>query len=123
MITALTWLGAGLLGGCGALARYRIDGVVSSRWPHPFPFGTLVVNCSGAFVLGLLVGIALPKQATLDFGTGLVGGYTTFSTWMVESERLTEDGQHVLMLVNVFGSIGLGLGFAGLGWLMGARLG
>lgn len=123
MITALAWLGAGLLGGCGAFARYRIDGAVTSRWPHAFPFGTLVVNCSGALVLGLLVGASLAEPAMLTFGTGLIGGYTTFSTWMVESERLTEDGQSMLMFLNLFGSIGLGLGFAGLGWLIGARLG
>lgn len=122
MITALSWLGAGLLGGCGAFARYRIDGAVSSRWPRAFPFGTLVVNCSGAFLLGFLVGVTLPKQAMLDLGTGFVGGYTTFSTWMVESERLTEDGETMLTVLNVFGSIGLGLGFAGLGWMLGARL-
>lgn len=121
-MTALAWLGVAVFGGLGALARYRVDGAVSTRWTHPFPFGTLVVNGSGAFVLGILVGASLAARPMLVFGTGFLGGYTTFSTWMVESERLAEDGEGVLMWCNLLGSIGLGLALAGLGWLIGAQL-
>ena len=122
VIGVLAWIGVGVFGGLGALARYVVDRTVSNRRAHAFPFGTLVVNGSGAFVLGLLVGAALAERAMLVFGTGFLGGYTTFSTWMVESERLAEDGQHRVAWLNLLGSIGLGLGLAGLGWFVGAEL-
>ncbi len=55
--------------------------MVGGRW------GTLVVNLTGSFVLGLLTGLSVTGDALLLFGTGLLGAYTTFSTWMVESLR------------------------------------
>jgi CrcB protein len=122
MITALVWVGVAVFGGLGAFTRFRVDDAVSARWPNDFPLGTFIVNCSGAFVLGLLVGVSLAKQPYLVFGTGFLGGYTTFSTWMFESERLAEAADFPLMWLNLFASIGLGLGLAGLGWLVGAAL-
>ena len=68
------------------------------------------------------MGVSLAKQPYLVFGTGFLGGYTTFSTWMFESERLAENADLPLMWLNLFASIGLGLGLAGLGWLVGAAL-
>jgi CrcB protein len=80
------------------------------------------VNLSGAFVLGALAGAALPERALLVLGTGFLGGYTTFSTWMVESERLGEAGAAVLVLANLAVSMLLGVGAAALGWYVGDAL-
>ena len=86
-------LGLGLIGGVGAMARFLLDGAVSSRLARRFPFGTLAVNLSGSFAMGVLVGLALDDGAYDVLGTGLIGAFTTFSTWALESHRLAEDGQ------------------------------
>jgi CrcB protein len=113
------WLGVGVLGGAGALARFVLDATVSASSGGRFPLGTLVVNLSGAAVLGLLVGLALHGDAYLLAGTAVLGSYTTFSTWMFESHRLAEDGWSWLAGVNVVLSLVLGLGAAELGRLVG----
>jgi CrcB protein len=122
VIDALPWIGLGALGALGALGRFMVDGAVSARWPSDFPFGTLAVNLSGGFALGVLVGLGVGGNAMLIFGTGLLGAYTTFSTWMVEAQRLGEDGEWRLMWLNVFGPMLLGLATTGLGWVAGAAL-
>lgn len=122
MMTALTWVGAAAFGAVGAWARFRIDALVSARRPSDFPLGTLVVNLTGSFALGLLVGLAIGYEPLLVFGTGLLGAYTTFSTWMFESERLGELRDWTLMWLNLLGSMLLGVVFAGLGWVIGAGL-
>ena len=118
-MSLLTWAGIAVFGALGAAARFRVDAAVSARWPSDFPLGTLVVNLSGAVPLGLLVGAAVPHRMLLVLGTGFLGGYTTFSTWMVESERLGEIGDVVLLLANLFLSLLLGFGLAALAWHVG----
>jgi CrcB protein len=120
VIDALPWLGVGVLGALGALGRFSVDGAVSARWPSDFPVGTLVVNLSGGFALGLLVGLGVTGDAMFLFGTGLLGGYTTFSTWMVEAQRLAEDGEWPLMWLNLVVPMAAGLAATGLGWVLGA---
>jgi fluoride exporter len=118
----LPWLGVGALGALGALGRFTVDGVVSARRPSDFPFGTLAVNLSGGFGFGLLVGLEVAGDARFVLGTGLLGGYTTFSTWMVEAQRLGEDGEWGLMWSNLAGPMLGGLAATGLGWIIGAAL-
>lgn len=101
-------LGIGLFGAVGAIARFLLDGVVSARASSILPWGTLVVNLTGAFALGFVTG-KLSGDAQLLVGTGLLGGYTTFSTWMFESHRLGEDGELRAGVVNVLGSLLLGI--------------
>jgi fluoride exporter len=101
-------LGIGLFGAVGAIARFLLDGVVSARASSIFPWGTLVVNLTGAFALGFVTG-KLSGDAQLLVGTGLLGGYTTFSTWMFESHRLGEDGELRASVVNLLGSLILGI--------------
>jgi CrcB protein len=101
-------LGIGLFGAVGAIARFLLDGVVSARAGSIFPWGTLVVNLTGAFALGFVTG-KLSGDAQLLVGTGLLGGYTTFSTWMFESHRLGEDGELRASVVNLLGSLILGI--------------
>jgi CrcB protein len=115
----LVWIGVGLLGGVGAVARFLVDGAVSARAGDAFPVGTLVVNLSGALLLGLLVGLAVHGDALLLAGTAVLGSYTTFSTWMLESHRLGEDGQTRLMAANLALSLLLGVGAAAAGRWMG----
>lgn len=84
-----------LAGGLGGLARYEVAGLVQRRSGSTRPWGTAVVNLCGAAALGLLVGLhgvgAVSGGAVAVAGTGFLGGFTTFSTWMVESVRLTEE--------------------------------
>lgn len=119
-MTATIWVGVAVLGGLGAVARFVIDSVISGRLGGGFPWGTLAVNLSGSFALGLLVGASISGAALLLLGTGLLGAYTTFSTWMLEAHRLGEDGQFRLLATYVGVSLALGFAAAALGRLLGA---
>jgi CrcB protein len=114
-MTPLLWAAVVLIGGCGAVARFLLDSAIAGRLGRDFPYGTLVVNLSGAFVLGLLTGLALSHDAALVAGTAAVGSYTTFSTWMYETQRLDEERQHRSAALNVVVSIALGVAAAALG--------
>ena len=109
----------GLAAALGAVARYLLDIAVQRRHEHAFPFGTLVINVFGSFVLGLFTGLAahhgLGGPTTAIVGAGLCGGFTTFSTWMWESLALSESGAYAEAAVNVVGSLALGLVAAGAG--------
>ena len=118
----LVWAGVVLIGGAGSVARFLADGVVASRAGRDFPLGTLAVNLSGALILGFLTGLALGHDQALLAGTAAVGSYTTFSTWMFETERLAEDRQIGKVAANVLGSLILGVAAAALGRLIGAGL-
>jgi CrcB protein len=118
MSTVLVWVGVGVLGGVGAIARFAVDAVVSARAGGRFPAGTFVVNLSGSVILGLLTGLALTGDALLLAGTAVLGSYTTFSTWMFETHRLAEDDQRLAVVANVVLSLVLGLLAAALGrWI------
>jgi CrcB protein len=119
MSFVLLWLGVGALGGLGAIARFLLDGVVSVSGGGRFPAGTLVVNLSGALLLGLLVGIALHGDAYLLGGTAVLGSYTTFSTLMFESHRLAEDDERWVLTLNVVLSLALGVLAAAVGRIIG----
>lgn len=115
-------LGIGLLGGVGAIARFGLDGVVAQRTGREFPYGTLAVNVLGAFVLGALVGAAVSEDTSRLWGTGLVGAFTTFSTWTLESHRLGEDGELRLGALNFLVSLIAGLAAAWAGRHVGGWL-
>ena len=111
-----------LVGGAGAVARFVLDGAVSGRLGREFPYGTLAVNLTGAFVLGVLAGATISADAARIAGTGFVGAYTTFSTWALESHRLGEDGELRLGALNFAVSLALGLAAAWAGRRLGAAL-
>ncbi|HKB51503.1 MAG TPA: fluoride efflux transporter CrcB [Solirubrobacterales bacterium] len=124
-MSAGAWIAVALLGGAAALARFLLDAAISERSRAPFPAGTLAVNLSGAVALGLLAGAALHGAAlhgaalTVVAGGGL-GSYTTFSTWMFESQRLGEAGDARSLWLNLGLSLLAGLGALALGrWLGG----
>lgn len=109
-------------GGAGAIVRFVVDGLLRDRIGARLPWGTAIINVSGSFLLGLLTGLAahgLPAAALLVLGTGLLGGYTTFSTASVETVRLIGQrryaaslayGLGVLILSVAAGALGLALG-------------
>ena len=110
-------------GAGGAVARYLVDNAVLDRFGGAFPLGIFVVNLSGAFVLGLLGALVvdrgvLPADLRNPLMVGFLGAYTTFSTLMLDSWRLAEDGLPVLALANIAGSVILGVVAVGCGlWL------
>jgi CrcB protein len=121
-MSAPVWIAVGLLGGVGALLRYFVDGLIVAQLGRDFPLGTFVVNMTGAAVLGLLVGLGLRGDRLLLAGTATIGSYTTFSTWMLESQRLVEDGEFAIAAGNVLVSLGAGLGAVALGRFIGTQL-
>jgi CrcB protein len=121
-VNLLLWAGVVVIGGAGSVARFLADGIVASSAGRDFPFGTFAINISGAVILGLLTGLALGQDQALLAGTAAVGSYTTFSTWMFETQRLTEERQYGKAAVNVIASLVLGVAAAALGRLIGAQL-
>jgi len=118
----VTWVGIAFFGALGAVARFRVDASVSARLPSDFPLGTLVVNLTGSFALGVLVGASVTHRVAFLLGTGFLGGYTTFSTWMVESERLGEAGDVVLLVRNLWLSMLAGVAVAAAGFSLGQAI-
>ena len=121
-MSVLVWAGVVVIGGAGSVVRFLADGLVSSAAGKDFPFGTLAVNVSGAVILGLLTGLALGGDQALLAGTAAVGSYTTFSTWMLETQRMAEERQHRKVMTNIAVSVVLGVAAAALGRLIGTHL-
>ena len=121
-MTAGGWLAVAAAGGVGAIARLLVDGTVSAGFDGGFPAGTLAVNLSGAFVLGLLTGLGAGGDALVVDGTALIGSFTTFSTWMYETQRLAEDRDGRRALLNVAVSLAAGFVVAAAGRVLGTAL-
>jgi len=121
-MSAPAWIGVALLGGVGALARFLLDAAVAESAAGPFPAGTLAVNLSGAAALGLVAGAALHGTALAIVAGGGLGSYTTFSTWMFESQRLGEAGRATLLWLNIGLSLLAGLVAVSLGHWLGGLL-
>lgn len=112
MSVALLIAGIALLGGCGAVGRSLLDESVRRRLSAAsplFPAGILAVNATGSFAVGVLAGLAVGEDASRLLATAAVGSFTTFSTWMVETERLAERGRVELAAANIVVSLLLGL--------------
>ena len=105
----------GIGGLCGTLARYLLDVWITNATHATFPWGTLVINATGSFLIGVLFVLTvergtLPAELRAPLGIGFLGGYTTFSTFMLESLRLAQDGSWTLAVANIAGSLLLGVG-------------
>lgn len=128
-MTVPVFLLLALAGGLGAVCRFVLDGVITTRAPRGtgLPLGTIVINVSGSFLLGLLTGLAssalLPPELLLVVGTGFLGGYTTFSTASFETVRLLQEGRRAAGVVNGLGVLLLATAAAALGLLLGLLLG
>jgi fluoride exporter len=121
-VSVPAWVAVAALGAGGALLRFFVDRAVTARVSRDFPLGTWAVNVSGALVLGLLVGLGFSGERLVLAGTAAIGSYTTFSTWMLETQRLAEDGQFAGAAGNVLISLAVGVGAAALGRSLGGHL-
>lgn len=123
-MSAWLWVTIAVAGAIGAPLRYVVDGVVSDRARATFPFGTFVVNVSGSFVLGLVSGLviyhAFPADGRLVIGVGLIGAYTTFSTFTFETASLIERREKRLAAWNIGGSVVAGAAAAAAGLALAA---
>ncbi|WP_375406957.1 fluoride efflux transporter CrcB [uncultured Amnibacterium sp.] len=107
-----------IAGGVGSVLRFVVDGVVRDRFGARLPWGTAIINVSGSFLLGLLTGLVtrgLPTEVVLVLGTGLLGGYTTFSTASVEAIRLLQQRRVAASLLYGLGVLVLSIAAALLG--------
>jgi fluoride exporter len=122
-MTLVTFLVVAAGGLVGAPSRYLLDRAVTVRVNSDLPWGTFVINISGALLLGFLTGLALGHHLSdLDkalLGTGFCGAYTTFSTFTFETIRLVEDGRFLEAAGNVTVSVLVGLAAASAGLALG----
>ncbi len=124
-MTLLTVIFLGVAGGVGAAARFVVDGLVRARARTALPVGTILINVSGSFLLGLLAGATLrgaPSGLLAIAGTGFLGGYTTFSTASVETIRLVQAKRPGTAALNALGTLGTALLAAWAGFLLAAVL-
>ncbi len=111
-------------GGVGAVARYWLSGVIPRWMGTDFPYGIFAINILGCFLIGLLM-TALEDRFLVDpalrifLTVGILGGFTTFSSFSYETMMLMQDAEYLKAIVYVGGSVGLGLG----GTIAGAMLG
>lgn len=117
-------LGIAVAGALGAPSRFLLDGYVQERTSGERPLGTLAINITGSFVLGLLTGLTLyhafPSTSKIILGTGFCGAYTTFSTFTYETARLAEEGELSNALRNLVMSLVLPALAAAAGWALAA---
>lgn len=123
-MTPLVFVLLAIAGGLGASSRLLLDGIIRSRSRGVLPWGTITINLTGSFLLGLVTGLAaahlLPGAWQLVAGSGFLGGYTTFSTASFETVRLLQERKRLAALFNGLGTIIAATGVAGLGlWLGG----
>jgi len=109
-----TLLAIGVGGIVGANLRWKIGEWAANQWTTPFPWGTLLINLTGSFILGLYLTLVTERftgrpLTRLLFATGVLGAYTTFSTFAYESVRLIQHGQIWTALAYVAASLALGL--------------
>ena len=126
-LMAYLWVGIG--GALGSMARYGASGLVARIAGGTFPFGTMVVNVSGAVVIGFFAALSIPEgrflippPARLFVMTGICGGYTTFSTFSLETFNLMRDGEWYRVAANVTGSVALCLIAVWLGYVAALAL-
>ena len=112
------WIAAA--GGVGAVGRFVADDLIRTVLGRKFPWGTLIINTAGSFILGILTGMAIHHNINTDTkliaGTGFCGGFTTFSTASFEAVRLIEEERYTAALLQALGNLGLSLAAAGIGF-------
>jgi CrcB protein len=127
LITYL-WIAVG--GALGSVARFGCSSLVANWFGQAFPWGTLLVNVVGSFAIGLFAAITGPDGRLLVSGDmrqfvtiGVCGGYTTFSSFSVQTLALVQDGEVIRAGANVVASVGLCLLSVWLGHVAGAAIG
>jgi CrcB protein len=120
-MNAALWAGVAVLGGLGSVARLLIEQGVRRQLTMTFPIGTVTVNVTGAFLLGVVSGMGLSHEKATLIGTGFLGAYTTFSGWMLETRSLGERRRRGVAAANIGVSVVLGLAAALAGHWLGRR--
>ena len=114
-------------GAIGAAFRYLVSGWLGAWLGPDFPWGTFFANISGSFLIGIVLALVdvgtFSAEARLFLAVGVLGGYTTFSSFSYESLGLIADGSVFLALLNVFGQLAAGLVFVYLGVVLGRTIG
>jgi CrcB protein len=112
----MVWMAVALGGALGSMARHGVNHFVHRRWPQmEFPLATLGVNLLGCLVIGVLAGLIIADRISLRFYwrefvfVGLLGGFTTFSTFGLDTITLLRTGPSVLALANIVAHVALGL--------------
>lgn len=128
-ITAYFWVAAG--GALGSVLRFWLSGLVAARFGDSFPWGTVIINITGSFLIGVIGAVAAPEGrlessarafATLFLMIGTCGGYTTFSSFSLQTLNLLRDGQWLYASGNVLVSVFACLLAVWLGWWLGSTL-
>ncbi|WP_031578474.1 fluoride efflux transporter CrcB [Ruminobacter sp. RM87] len=113
-------------GAIGAVCRYLTTGAITSFFGKEFPYGTITVNIIGSFLIGLLTSVLsqnyLEPQLKLLLITGLLGGFTTFSTFSLDTVNLIHASDYIKLFLYIAGSIVLGVGAAVTGLLIGEAI-
>ena len=122
---AYFWVALG--GALGSVSRYWLAGIATARLGETFPLGTLVVNVTGSLAIGFLAALTESEGRTFAtpafrqlFMVGICGGYTTFSSFSLETLRLVRAGEFLYAGGNIVLSVTLCLAAAWLGWVLGA---
>ena len=113
-------------GGVGSLARYVVSSVIAGRYGTRFPVGTMVVNVTGCFLIGLIMTLLTEKVAPhpywrIGLVVGFLGGYTTFSSFEWETYAAVREGGFWIGLANIVGSVTLGYAAVWLGAMLARR--
>jgi CrcB protein len=110
------WLLVGFGGALGSMLRHGMNGFVQARLPDStFPLGIFLVNIAGSTLIGVLAGllasarVSMSEDSRLFLVVGIFGGFTTFSSFSLDTLALVRDGHHLQAVVNVAGQVGLSL--------------
>ncbi len=119
---SMQWIWIGIGGALGSVLRYFLQGFVQTAYPGVFPVGTLAVNLAGSALIGFLAGLfeSAPVSANLRLFlvVGILGGFTTFSSFNLENLNLIRAGQGRLAVLYIVSSNVLGIGLAFGGYLL-----
>ena len=130
MNIAYLWVAIG--GALGSVSRFWLNGIISAKFSETFPFGTLVINVTGSFVIGIIAALAIPEGrmdsqsrafATQFLMIGICGGYTTFSSFSLQTLNLLREREWLYAGGNVILSVVLCMIAVWLGWLLGSIFG
>ena len=122
----MTWLAVGIGGAVGSLARHGVN-IATARWMgQPVPYATFTVNVTGSFVIGLLAGPLAAQRIEMSVVirtfvfVGVLGGFTTFSSYMLDTLTLADGGRMATALLNVMGQVAIGYAAAYAGFRVGS---
>ena len=121
----MTWIAVAAGGALGSMARHWVNLLVAHKFERPVPYATFVVNVVGCVVIGALAGriasgrLHLSPLARTFILVGVLGGFTTFSSFGLDTFTLAHGGEHTPAFWNVVGQVGLGLGGVWLGFQLG----